>query len=119
MSGNSKADVLAKTIDAATEKLLDTNKSPRRKVGELDNRGSHFYLALYWAEALAAQNDDAELKSHFSPIAAKLKENEARIMEELSGAQGQPVDLGGYYLPEAEKLTAAMRPSPTLNEIIG
>ena len=99
--------------------LLDTNKSPRRKVGELDNRGSHFYLALYWAEALAAQNDDAELKAHFAPIAAKLKESEGKIMEELSAAQGRSVDLGGYYRPEADKLTAAMRPSPTLNAIIG
>ena len=119
VTGNKEADLLAKTVDAATERLLDTNKSPRRKVGELDNRGSHFYLALYWAEALAAQDEDAELKAQFAHIAAKLKENEAKIMEELSAAQGQSVDLGGYYRPDVDKLTATMRPSPTLNAIIG
>ncbi|MGI9424121.1 MAG: NADP-dependent isocitrate dehydrogenase [Hyphomicrobiaceae bacterium] len=119
VTGNMKADILAKTVDAATEKLLDTNKSPRRKVGELDNRGSHFYLALYWAEALAAQDEDADLKAHFAPIFAKLKESEAKIMEELSAAQGHAVDLGGYYRPDSAKLTAAMRPSPALNAVIG
>ncbi|MGI9411732.1 MAG: NADP-dependent isocitrate dehydrogenase, partial [Hyphomicrobiaceae bacterium] len=117
--GNKKAAVLANTVDAATEKLLDENKSPRRKVGELDNRGSHYYLALYWAEALAKQDEDAELKAHFAPMANVLRENEAKIMEELAGAQGSPVDLGGYYKPDPAKVAAAMRPSPTLNAIIG
>ena len=119
VTGNKKAAVLASTVDQATEKLLDTNKSPRRKVGELDNRGSHFYLAMYWAEALATQDDDAELKAHFTPIAAKLKDGEAKIMEELSAAQGAAVDLGGYYKPDPAKLSAVMRPSATLNAIIG
>ena len=118
-TGNKKAAVLATTMDAATEKLLDTNKSPGRKVGQLDNRGSHFYLALYWAEALAAQDDDAELKAHFAPIAKQLADGETKILEELSAAQGKPVDLGGYYRPDQTKLDAAMRPSATLNAVIG
>ena len=116
---NKKAAVLAQTIDAATEKLLDENKSPRRKVGELDNRGSHYYLALYWAEALAAQDEDAELKAHFAPMAKALRDNETKIMDEMAAAQGSPVDLGGYYKPDPAKVAAAMRPSPTLNAIIG
>jgi len=116
---NAKAAVLAKTLDAATEKLLDNDKSPRRRVGELDNRGSHFYIALYWAEALTAQVEDAKLKAYFAPIAQQLAANEARIVEELSAAQGHAVDLGGYYIQDAAKREAAMRPSPTLNGIIG
>jgi len=118
-TGNAKAGVLADALDQATGKLLDNNKSPSRKVGEIDNRGSHFYLGLYWAEALAAQDDDAELKAHFGPIAAQLEENESAIVAELDAAQGSPVDLGGYYRPDAAKRDAAMRPSATLNGIIG
>lgn len=118
-TGNAKAQVLANALDAATGKLLDTGKSPSRKVGELDNRGSHFYLALYWAEELAAQNDDTELKAHFMPLAAALAGNEKNIIDELNDAQGAPVDLGGYYNPDAAKRDAAMRPSDTLNRLIG
>ena len=88
-------------------------------MGELDNRGSHYYLATYWAEALAAQGDDADLKAHFGPIAAQLKDNEAKIMAELDAAQGKPVDVGGYYKPTPAKVAEAMRPSATLNGIIG
>lgn len=117
-SGNDKAKILAKTLDEATAVFLEEDKSPSRKSGEIDNRGSHFYLALYWAEALAAQNEDAELKSAFAQLADKLKSNESRIMEELLTAQGQPVDIGGYYNPDLEKVSAAMRPSETLNAAI-
>ncbi len=119
VKNNAKAAVLAKALDAATEKLLDTDKSPRRRVGELDNRGSHFYLAMYWAEALAAQDEDADLKAHFAPLAAQLQTNEAKILDELNAAQGQAVDVGGYYRPDMAKLATAMRPSATLNGIIG
>lgn len=119
VTGNAKADVLAKTLDAAIGKLLDENKSPSRKVGELDNRGSHFYLAKYWAEALAAQTDDAELGARFKPMAAALAGNEAKIIAELNAAQGAAVDIGGYYHADPAKVAAAMRPSPTLNAIIG
>lgn len=118
-TGNEKAAVLAKTLDNATEKLLDNNKSPKRKVGELDNRGSHFYLAMYWAQALATQSEDMELKAYFGPIAEKLQENEAKILEELDAVQGTAVDLGGYYHVDPEKLAVIMRPSPTLNAVIG
>ena len=118
-TSNAKAGILAETLDQAIGKLLDNNKSPSRKVGEIDNRGSHFYLALYWAEALAAQDDDAQLKSHFAGVAGQLAENEARIMDELNGAQGDPVDLGGYYHGPTEIAATAMRPSPTLSGIIG
>ncbi len=117
--GNAAANVLAKALDQAIEKLLITDKSPRRKVGELDNRGSHFYLAQYWAEALAAQDEDAGLKAHFAPIAEALKENEAKILAEIDAAQGHTVDLGGYYKTDPAKVAAAMRPSATLNAIIG
>ncbi len=113
-----KAKVLAHALDEATTKFLLTDKSPARKVGQIDNRGSHFYLALYWAEALAAQSDDAELKAKFTKIASELASNEAKIVGELNGAQGVPVDLGGYYAPNREKVAKAMRPSPTLNAII-
>ena len=116
---NPKAAILGKTLDAATEKLLDENKSPSRKVGEIDNRGSHVHIALYWAQALAAQDDDAELKAHFAPIAEKMEASLATILEEIDVTQGQAMDLGGYYHPDPVKLAAAMRPSATLNEIIG
>jgi isocitrate dehydrogenase len=115
---NPKAQVLADALDAAIARFLDENKSPARKVGEIDNRGSHFYLALYWAEALAAQDKDAELKARFAGAAKALRENEAKIDAELIGAQGRPVDIGGYYLPDATKVVRAMRPSATLNAII-
>ncbi|SMF31443.1 isocitrate dehydrogenase [Alteromonadaceae bacterium Bs31] len=113
-----KAKVLATTLDAATARFLDTNKSPSRKVGELDNRGSHFYLAMYWAEALAAQDEDSELKAKISPLAKALLENEEKIVAELNGAQGNAMDIGGYYRPDANRASAAMRPSETLNTII-
>jgi isocitrate dehydrogenase len=113
--GNRAAGVLAKTLDQANGKILDNNKSPARKVGELDNRGSHFYLALYWAQALAAQDDDPALKARFAPLAKALTEHEARIVAELNGAQGKPVEIGGYYHPDLAKVGRAMRPSATFN----
>jgi len=116
---NEKAAVLAETLDQAIAKFLDTNKSPARKVGEIDNRGSHFYLALYWAEALASQSKDLELQARFTKAARQLAENEAKINGELIAAQGKPVDMGGYYHPNAEKTSKAMRPSQTLNGILG
>jgi isocitrate dehydrogenase len=112
---NVKAQVLADTLDTAISKILEFNRSPARKVGELDNRGSHFYLALYWAQALAAQTRDKELQARFKPLAETLANNEAKINGELVAAQGKPVDTGGYYLPDAAKTSAAMRPSATLN----
>ena len=115
---HAKAKVLADTLDAANGKFLETDKSPSRKVGGIDNRGSHFYLALYWAEALAAQNDDAELKAVFAPVAEKLAANEATIVEEQIAAQGKPVDLGGYFQPDDAKASAILRPSATLNGIL-
>lgn len=117
-TGNKKAKVLAETLDAATEKFLENDKSPARKVGEIDNRGSHFFLTLYWAQALAAQNNDAELKAKFTPIAEALTNNEAKINSELIGAQGSKVNIGGYYKPTKELVAKAMRPSETLNHII-
>lgn len=116
--GNKKALVLSEALDKATEEFLDKDKSPSRKVNELDNRGSHFYLALFWAQTLAEQDSDRELKDHFSKIAKELKENEDRILQELIDAQGSPVDIGGYYFPEEEKVSKAMRPSQTLNNIL-
>jgi isocitrate dehydrogenase len=116
--GNAKAQVLADTLDVAIGRFLDTNKSPARKVGEIDNRGSHYYLALYWAQALAAQSKDAALADRFAPVAAALADNEATINAELIGAQGHPVDMGGYFRPDPAKVSAAMRPSATLNTII-
>ncbi len=116
---NPKARVLGAALDKATEKLLNENKSPTRRLGGIDNRGSHFYIALYWAEALAAQDDDTELKARFAPIAEELAANEQKIVDELIGVQGSPVDLGGYYQPDDAKASAAMRPSATLNRIIG
>ncbi|BDT67030.1 isocitrate dehydrogenase [NADP] [Comamonadaceae bacterium OS-1] len=114
-TGNAKAKLLAKTLDAATGQLLDTNKGPSSRTGELDNRGSHFYLALYWAQALAAQTEDTELQAHFAPLAKALAAGEAQIVAELKAVQGQPADIGGYYLPDAAKTEAVMRPSATLN----
>jgi isocitrate dehydrogenase len=113
-----KAKVLADTLDAATGKFLENDRSPGRKLGTIDNRGSHFYLALYWAEALAAQDKDAELKALFTPVAEQLAANEAKIVEELLAVQGKPVDIGGYYLPDDAKANAALRPSATLNGIL-
>jgi isocitrate dehydrogenase len=113
-----KAKVLADTLDAATGKFLDNDRSPGRKLGTIDNRGSHFYLALYWAEALAAQNNDAELKAIFTPVAGQLAENETQIVAELLAVQGKPVDIGGYYLPDEAKANAALRPSATFNGIL-
>src|SRR5207344_1710318 len=116
--GNPKAKVLADTLDQATGKFLTSNKSPSRKVGGIDNRGSHFYLALYWAQALAAQDKDAELKTLFAPVAEKLTANEKKIAGELLAVQGKPVDISGYYKPDDAKASAAMRPSATFNEIL-
>ncbi len=113
-----KAGVLAKTLDKAVGKFLQNNKSPSRKCGEIDNRGSHFYLALYWAEALANQSEDEELKNEFSPLFGKLSENEKVIINELNDAQGKKIDIGGYYLPNDKKATEFMRPSKTFNEIL-
>jgi isocitrate dehydrogenase len=113
-----KANVLAKALDAATGKFLVENKSPARKVGGLDNRGSHFYLAMYWAEALAAQDEDAELKAIFTPVYAALSESEDKIVAELAAVQGKPVDIGGYYKMNKALAEAVMRPSLTLNSIV-
>ncbi|WP_329806682.1 NADP-dependent isocitrate dehydrogenase [Flavobacterium facile] len=115
---NEKALVLSDTLDQATEKFLANDKSPARKIGQLDNRGSHFYIALYWAQALAAQDKNAELKAYFTPIAAEMTANEAKIDAELIDAQGKPQEIGGYYQPNEDLLNAAMRPSATLNAII-
>jgi isocitrate dehydrogenase len=116
--GNPKANVLAKTLDQATGKFLDEDKSPSRKVGGLDNRGSHFYLGLYWAQALAAQTEDKDLQQQFASVAKELEGNEAKILEELTAAQGKPVQIGGYYRPDAALTEKAMRPSATLNATI-
>ncbi|GHZ95521.1 isocitrate dehydrogenase [Vibrio cholerae] len=118
VTGNRKAQVLADALDKATGKFLDMNKSPSRRVGEIDNRGSHFYLATYWAQALAEQTADADLAAEFAPIAKALEEKEAQIVAELNGAQGKPGDLGGYYAPEFAKVAPLMRPSSTFNAII-
>lgn len=117
-TGNAKAQVLADALDAATEKLLLNDKSPKRKVGELDNRGSHYYLATYWAQELAAQNTDAQLAAEFAPIAKALTENEATIVDELNSVQGKAIDTKGYYSADRDVLTQAMRPSATFNQII-
>ena len=117
-TGNKQAKVLGETLDAATEKFLENDKSPARKVGEIDNRGSHFYLTLYWAQALAAQTNDTGLQQHFAPIAKELTENEAQINKELIDAQGKPVEIGGYYLPDVDKVRVAMQPSETFNAIV-
>ena len=117
--GKAKAGVLGAAVEAATQKLLFENKSPERKVGQNDNRSSHYWFARYWAEALAAQDDDAELKAHFAPIAKELAEKEAVILEELKADEGKPADMGGYYHADPAKVAAIMRPSATLNAIIG
>ncbi|MHA6525741.1 NADP-dependent isocitrate dehydrogenase [Tessaracoccus sp. G1721] len=116
--GNARAGILASTLDRATGTFLDNDKSPTRKLGGIDNRGSHFYLAMYWAQELAAQTDDAELAAVFGPVAAALADSEATIVAELLAVQGRPADIGGYYRPDDAKATAVMRPSQTLNEII-
>jgi len=114
-NGNARAKLLAKTLDAATGKLLDNNKNPSPKTGQLDNRGSQFYLSLYWAQELAAQTEDAELAAKFGAIAQELAANESKILDEMNSVQGKAVDIGGYYLPDTAKLEAVMRPSPTFN----
>ena len=116
---NPKAKVLADTLDKATGTFLINDKSPSRKLGGIDNRGSHFYLAMYWAQELAAQTADAELAAEFAPIAKAMTENEDKIVSELVAVHGNSVDMGGYYLPDDAKTSAAMRPSATLNAIIG
>ena len=118
VTGNDKAKVLADALDAATAKFLDNDKSPRRKLGELDNRGSHFYLALYWAEALAAQTSNTELQARFAKLSGVLQQQESTIVSELNGAQGKAVDIGGYYRPNPELASKAMRPSQTFNQAL-
>jgi isocitrate dehydrogenase len=115
---NPRAKILGTTLDSAIGKLLENDKSPSRKTGELDNRGSQFYLAMYWAEELAAQDQDEELKDHFAKLAEELSKNEETIVSELNEAQGEAVDIDGYYAPDSEKTTAVMRPSKTLNAAI-
>ncbi len=117
-TNNANAKILADALDVATGKLLENNKSPQRKLGTIDNRGSHFYLAMYWAEALANQNNSAELKAKFGTVTKSLIENEQKIVSELASVQGKPADIGGYYRPVFEKISAVMRPSTTLNSII-
>ncbi len=118
VTGNAHAQILADTLDAATGQLLENGKSPARRLGQIDNRGSHFFLALYWARELAAQTDDADLAARFAPIAAELSANEQTIVDELLAVQGQPTDIGGYYAPDAAKAIAVMRPSATFNAAI-
>jgi isocitrate dehydrogenase len=115
---NPKTQVLADCLNSAIGRFLDENKSPSRKVNEIDNRGSHFFLSLFWAEALAGQSEDAELASHFYQLAKDLRVNENKIIEELNEAQGKPMDIGGYYLPDEDKISALMRPSITFNEAL-
>ena len=114
-TGNQKVKILARTLDEATGKLLDNNKSPSPRTGELDNRGSQFYLAMYWAEALAAQSEDKELQAYFAPLAKSLIENEQKIAAEFKAVQGKPADIGGYFVADPEKCKAVMRPSATFN----
>ena len=114
-NGNPRAKLLADTLDRATGSVLEEGRSPSRRVGELDNRGSHFYLALYWAQELAAQDDDAELAERFAPLAERLAADEEQIVAELAAVQGEPVDIGGYYRPDPGAVAGAMRPSATLN----
>ena len=114
-TGNKKATILAKTLDEATGQLLDNNKSPSTRTGELDNRGSQFYLSMYWAQALAKQTQDTDLQAYFAPLAKTLAANEAQIVAEFKIVQGQPVDIGGYYLADEAKVKAVMRPSVTFN----
>jgi len=114
-NNNAKAKILAKTLDAATGKLLDNNKGPSPKTGQLDNRGSQFYLAMYWAQELAAQTEDKDLQAKFAPLAKTLADNEKKIVDELAAVQGKPADIGGYYILDQKKVTAVMRPSATFN----
>ena len=116
--GNPRAGLLAQTLDRAIGRVLEEDRSPSRKSGELDNRGSHFYLALYWAQELAGQSEDTEISERFAPLAERLESNEAKIVQELNAVQGSAVEIGGYYRPDPERLAAAMRPSPTLNEAL-
>ena len=116
--GIPRAVLLAKTLDEATGKLLENNKSPSRKTGELDNRGSHFYLGLYWAEAVAAQTEDTALAAQLAPLAKSLRDNEDKIIAELSAVQGRPAALDGYYHPLRDTVKKVMRPSGTLNEVL-
>ena len=115
---NARARILGDTLDKATETFLNEDRSPGRKLGTIDNRGSHFYLALYLAEELAQQADDAELAKAFAPLATTLRENEQRIVDELLAVQGKPADIGGYYRPDPEKAAVVMRPSTTFNEAL-
>ena len=117
-NNNAKATVLSKTLDEATGTLLENNKSPSSRTGELDNRGSQFYLSMYWAQALAAQTEDKELQAKFAPLAKALAENEAAIIAEFKAVQGKPADIGGYYMPDEQKCTAVMRPSATFNKLL-
>ena len=117
-NSNPRAGILARTLDAATGKLLNQNKGPSPRTGELDNRGSHFYLALYWAQELAAQGDDQDLRARFVPLAKALAEQADNIVAELAAVQGRPADIGGYYLPDRDKMAAVMRPSPRFNAIL-
>jgi isocitrate dehydrogenase len=117
-TGNAKAKLLARTLDEATGKLLDNSKGPSTRTGELDNRGSQLYLAMYWAQALAEQTEDKELATHFAPLAKALTENEQKIIDELKAVQGKPVDIGGYYKADLEKLKAVMRPSASFNAVL-
>jgi isocitrate dehydrogenase len=117
-SNNNKAKIRAKTLDAATGKLLDNNKGPSAKTGQLDNRGSQFYLSMYWAQELAEQTEDKELQARFAPLAKALTENEQKIIDELKAVQGNPADIGGYFLADAQKVDAVMRPSATFNAIL-
>jgi isocitrate dehydrogenase len=118
-AGNARAKVLADALDEANARFLDNDKSPTRKLGGIDNRGSHFYLAMYWAQALATQDRDPELKARFAPLARTLADNEARIVAELNGVHGRHVDIGGYYRPDPNRMAEAMRPSPTFNAALG
>jgi isocitrate dehydrogenase len=115
---NPRAKLLAQTLDRAIGRVLEEDRSPSRKSGELDNRGSHFYLALYWAQELAGQRKDAEISERFTPLAERLASDEEKIVQELNGVQGSAVEIGGYYRPDPERMAAAMRPSPTLNEAL-
>ena len=117
-TGNERATILARTLDAATGRLLDNSKNPSRKAGELDNRGSQFYLALYWAQELAVQDEDRELAEHFAALAKALASDEDVIVTELNEVQGNPVDIGGYYYPDPDRTTAVMRPSATFNRAL-
>ena len=118
VNNNPKAKILADTLDVAIERLLKQGKSPKRKVGEIDNRGSHFYLSMYWAEELARQSDDMELQIIFGSVSSSLINNEEKIIDELNSTQGSKEDIKGYYLPDTETTFSAMRPSETLNNII-